>query len=82
MDTWNCECGNSMSVDSYKEQGGVNDSYILIYECNNCKSRKYTTAKNTKDVNGAKVIKVMDRDVYSQKQINDEIAKLTKDKED
>ena len=76
MDSWNCECGNSLSVDSYREQGTVNDSYLLVYECNQCGCKGYTSAKNTKDVTGAKVIKIMDKEVYTEKQINDEIDKL------
>ena len=81
MDSWNCKCGNAMSVDSYREQGGVNDSYLLIYECNQCGCKGHISSKNTKDVTGAKVIKIMDKEVCSKKQINDEIDKLKNTKE-
>jgi len=81
MDSWKCSnCEQQMTVDSFREQGGVNDSYVLIYKCNNCKLQGYTATKNTKDINGAKVIQVMDKEVYTEKQINDVITKLNKGK--
>jgi len=76
MDSWSCKCGNEMSLDSYREQGTVNDSYLLIYKCNECGCKGYTSSRNTKDIAGASVIKVMDKEVYTKKQLNDEVAKL------
>ena len=50
-----------------------------MYECNVCKWQGYTTAKNTKDVSGAKVLEVLDKDGYSEQHINNKIAQLNQD---
>jgi len=83
MDSWKCsKCENPMQVDSFREQGGVNDSYVLIYECEVCKLQGYTASKNTKDISGATVVKVLDKGFYSAKHINNVIENLNQNIEE
>ena len=83
MDSWKCsKCENPMQVDSFREQGGVNDSYVLIYECVVCKLQGYTASKNTKDISGAIVVKVLDKNIYSKEHINRVIKNLNQNIEE
>ena len=77
MESWNCsKCGSSLSTNSYKEVGGFNDSYVLIYSCDKCNEKGYTVTKNTTNISGATVIKELDKEVYSNEEIQKEIADI------
>ncbi|EGR2742533.1 hypothetical protein DC846_14120 [Vibrio parahaemolyticus] len=73
MNYWNCSsCGESMSDHGQKQISG-NDTYILLYECLKCSTHGYTVTKNTRDIQGASVLKVLDKDSSDQATIDQEI---------
>ena len=77
MEYWNCsKCGSSLSTNSHKEFGGVNDSYVLIYSCNKCNEKGYTVTKNTTSISGATVIKIFDKEIHSNEEIQKAIAEI------
>lgn len=76
MESWNCKCGNNLSTNSYKESA-VNDTYVLIYQCKNCDKKGFTVTKNTKSVKGANVLKIFDKEVHSQEEIQEAIDSLS-----
>lgn len=73
MESWNCECGNSLSTNSHKNVGGVNDSYVLIYKCNKCNKKDFAVTKNTTSVIGATVLEYFDKEIHSQEEIDNAI---------
>ena len=78
MGLWKCVCGQEMSDDSYKEFGGVNDTYTLFYQCDNCKKTSTTVTKNVTNISGATVIEIYDHDVCDNLYISNSIEKLKK----
>lgn len=77
MESWKCsKCGADLSTQSYKESGGVNDTYVLIYSCDSCGEKGYTVTKNTRDIKGATVIKTFDKEVHSTEEIQKAIDEL------
>ena len=77
MNIWECkQCGKKLSDDSRKEFGGVNDSYVLIYQCSGCNTLGYTVTKNTTFINGANVIKTLDLEIHSKEEVDKELKQL------
>jgi hypothetical protein len=73
MNTWNCtNCGESMSDHGQKEMA-ENDTYVLLYKCSNCSAPGYTVTKNTRDIQGANVLKALDKEFYDKATIDKEI---------
>lgn len=71
MDISNCECGNEISADSYRESGTVNDKYLIIYACDQCDKKGFCVTTNTRTMKGAKVLRVMDMGLHNQEKINE-----------
>ncbi|GIT98798.1 hypothetical protein [Sulfurovum sp. TSL1] len=77
MESWKCnKCSADLSTQSYKEWGGVNDTYVLIYSCDTCDEKGYTVTKNTRDIKGATVIKTFDKEVHPEEEIQKTINEL------
>ena len=72
MGFWKCnKCDKEFSDSSHKEFGGVNDSYILIYECMDCHTVGSTVTKNTTSISGAKVLKTLDLEIHSKEEVQE-----------
>lgn len=76
MNLWNCSGCNQSFSDSSHKNIAANDSYVLIYECNKCSKRNYTVTKNTRDITGATILKALDKEIFDNVQIQEEIKKL------
>lgn len=78
MNSWKCRgCDEGLSAQGNKVLG-VNDTYIVIYQCNKCQTKGYTVAKNSKDIAGAKTLKVLDKELHSQREIDQAIGQWVK----
>lgn len=65
-----CECGNVINANDGKEWGGIDDKYLIIYECNKCNKRNFVNSKNSKNVDGAIVLAILDFDNFDVKSRN------------
>ena len=56
-----CECGNSISVDTYHHAGGVNGKDKVILKCSKCESEFEDVIKNIESANisGATVVRYL-----------------------
>jgi len=71
MDISKCECGNEISANSYRESGTVNDNYLIIYACDKCDKKGFDVTTNTRTMQGAQVLKVMDMELHDQEKRNE-----------
>ena len=75
MNFWNCSNCEAKLSDNGQKELGLNDTYILLYTCNKCSAHGYTVTKNTKNIVGATIVKVLDKEIHTQSSIDEEIKK-------
>jgi len=65
------KCGNSIEINQYHHAGGVNDKYVVIYQCDECDEKGYSIAENFEQgsIKGASVVSSYDIEVLGN--IND-----------